>query len=351
MKDSIKRVQTLLDGEKPDRVPLFDLIRSDAIFEHFSGKKLTVENAKEIIYANFGKIVDSTRPMIKLPQKEVSTVRPDGRKSVQRRWTGWVEHVKYSSSEEYAKAKNELLNRDRNWSSEDEKNLNIYVDEHMEMQKALGDLYFFSTLHGGVGLLGVYGEVGIEEFSYYLADCPEVIKNLLELSTVKTVQMIEHLPSRFNAGGIFFADDMAFNTGTIVSPDFLNSEYFPRLKRITDAAHKKNLKVFFHSDGNLMGVISGLAGAGIDVLNPIEVIAGMDIAKVHKAFPKLILAGGIDVSQLLPFGKPEEIKDAVIKAIEDAEGKIMIGSTTEMHEEVPIANFLALQETVLKYKL
>ena len=58
------------------------------------------------------------------------------------------------------------------------------------------------------------------------------------------------------------------------------------------------------------------------------------------------MAGGIDVSQLLPFGKPEDVKDAVRKALDDAEGRIMIGSTTELHNEVPLENFLAMREAV-----
>ena len=63
------------------------------------------------------------------------------------------------------------------------------------------------------------------------------------------------------------------------------------------------------------------------------------------------MAGGIDVSQLLPFGKPQEVKDAVKKAIDNAEGRIMIGSSTEVHNEVPLENFIALREAVLEYKL
>ncbi|MCX5777503.1 MAG: hypothetical protein NTX32_07790 [Candidatus Firestonebacteria bacterium] len=351
MQDSIKRVKILLAGEKPDRLPLFDLIRNDAIFEYFSGRKLTVENAETLIYSTFNKIVDGTRPLIKLPQKEESTVRPDGRKSIQRRWTAWTEHVKYSSSEEYARKKNELLAKSRLWCEEDENNLSICLQDNQQLQKALGDTFLFWNIKAGVGFYSIYGEVGLEEFSYYMADCQEVIINQLELNTQKAIQTFEHLPDGLEVYGVFFADDMAFNTGTIVSPDFLNKEYFPRLKKITDVCHKKGLKVFFHSDGNLMGVLDGLIGAGVDILNPIEVLAGMDIAKIHKAYPKLIMAGGIDVSQLLPFGKPAQIKDTVVKAIEDAGGKIMIGSTTELNNEVPLENFLAMQETVLNYKI
>ena len=70
-----------------------------------------------------------------------------------------------------------------------------------------------------------------------------------------------------------------------------------------------------------------------------------------KRYPDLILAGGIDVSQLLPYGSPEDIKREVTKTIEDTEGKIMVGSSTEMHNDVPLENVIALIETARSYKL
>jgi len=36
--------------------------------------------------------------------------------------------------------------------------------------------------------------------------------------------------------------------------------------------------------------------------------------------------------------------------IEAAEGMIMIGSSTEVHNEVPLRNYLALHEAVLNYR-
>jgi len=150
--------------------------------------------------------------------------------------------------------------------------------------------------------------------------------------------------------GVFLAEDIAYKGTTMFSPKYLRKEFFPRLKRITQACHQAGWKFIFHSDGNLMNILDDLAEAGIDILNPLEVEAGMDIREIHRRYPDLILTGGIDVSVLLPFGKPSDVRDAVIKAIEDAEGKIMVGSSTEMHHGVPLENVLALYETALNYR-
>jgi hypothetical protein len=74
----------------------------------------------------------------------------------------------------------------------------------------------------------------------------------------------------------------------------------------------------------------------------------MDVGDIHKRYPHIFMAGGIDVSQLLPFGTPGQVRDAVRKAIDDAEGRIMIGSSTELNEDVPLDNFLSLRMAVLE---
>ena len=78
-------------------------------------------------------------------------------------------------------------------------------------------------------------------------------------------------------------------------------------------------------------------------------MAGMDAGEIHKRYPDLILCGTIDVSQLLPFGTPQEIADTVIRNIEATEGRIMVGSSTEINNEVPLENYLALHKTVENY--
>lgn len=137
----------------------------------------------------------------------------------------------------------------------------------------------------------------------------------------------------------------------MLSPAWVVEHYLPRLKRVIESVHAKGMKAMFHSDGNLYSILDGLVEAGIDLLNPVEVAAGMDLAVLHRRYPNLIFAGGIDVSHLLPFGTTMQIRDAVVKAIEDTGGKILVGSSTEVMNNVPLENFLAMRNSVLEYKL
>jgi uroporphyrinogen decarboxylase len=99
-----------------------------------------------------------------------------------------------------------------------------------------------------------------------------------------------------------------------------------------------------------MSVLDDLVSTGIDALNPIEIAAGMDIRRIHKRHPRLILVGGVDVSQLLLYGTPLKIKTTIRKAIEDSEGMIMVGSSTELGNDVPLRNFLTMYETIDEYR-
>jgi len=352
---SIERVKRLLNSEPIDRVPIFDLLRNDAAIEYYSGGRLTFENAEELVYKAVGKILDATRPSVKYPVLESETVLPDGRKVKQTRWTTWNDPIRFADAEEYEMyLRKEHIEKDTDFSSLKE-NVQKTIDRFAMLSEKLGDTYLFWSI-GGVGLGYLHSEVGLDQFSYFLYDCPDVISEALEAKTRATVEKIRLLSeltkdSEVQPMGLFMAEDIAFKGTTMFSPAYLRKEFFPRLKRVIDACHEAGWKFMFHSDGNLMEILEDFVEAGVDVLNPIETAAGMDIGQIHKRHPHLIMTGGIDTSTLLPFGKPSEIRDAVVKAIEDSEGMIMLGSSSEMHADIPLENVIALYETVLNYKL
>ena len=89
-----------------------------------------------------------------------------------------------------------------------------------------------------------------------------------------------------------------------------------------------------------------LVAAGIDGLNPLETLAGMTVKTVREKYPRLFLAGGIDASQLLAYGSPDEVGTACREAIEDSGGTgYFLGSSTELHASVPVENARTMFET------
>lgn len=306
---SIERVGAVIAGEMPDRAPLFDLIHNDAVLEHFAGVALTEGNADAVIHEAFPRVVDATRPRVRAPARERVEVLEDGRERRISRWTTWTEPRTYADSEDYAACKRRELARAGNdpASGPFSNSLTWMLDDMNTERSRLADLYYMPMLPGPE-LMRIYGEVGIEAFSYYLADCPTVIDELLEFNTHRAVEIARSSPDGVGAG--FYGDDIAFKSGPLLSPHWLREHYFPRLARVIAAWHARGVKVLFHSDGNLNPVLDDLVEAGIDGLNPIE----------------------------------------VVRAIEDSQGRIMVGSSTEVHDQVPLESFLAIRQAALDYR-
>lgn len=350
MKGSVERVRAIVRGERPDRPALYDLLRNDAVLGYFAGEALTLENASEVVYRAYEPAIDATRPVVRMPHREETITLEDGRIQKHYRWTTWTEHARYADGEEYARAKRSAIAAySDSWGAADEELVRSYLDGVASERERLGELSFFPS-GPGMSLMGIIGEVGLEAFSYYLADYPELVDELLEIGTRRAVRWVEHLPPGHGIEAVFSGDDIAWKGGPMLAPRWFEEHYFHRLARVTAAYHGKGIKLLFHSDGDLNPILDGLVEAGIDGLNPIEVLAGMDPGAIHRRHPRLFMSGGIDVSQLLPFGRPAQVRDAVRKALDDSECRLMVGSSTELNNDVPLENFLAMREAVLDYR-
>ena len=354
-----ERVLRLLRGEPIDRVPLFDSIRNDVLLEHFAGEKITYENARHLTRLVHARALDSTRMLPKLPVPPIDDILPDGRKAHYERWMRWVEHQEYTSEEEYLKVKKRELEKPL-FSEEEKAEVEAIIQAYTECESHyLKDILFFWAfgVHDrhqfgvecrsllGYYLTDLYEEVGVTNFSLWLFGDTGLLDALLERAFAKSLKVIEQLSqSTTRPSGLFIADDMAFRNGPLVSPRFLEKAYFPRFKKVVDAIKNLDIPVMFHTDGNLELLIDGLVETGIDILNPLEKIPEFGIREIHQRYPHLILSGGIDVGHVLPLGTPEEVEAEVHRAIDDAEGKIMIGASSIVTNNIPLENYLAMRK-------
>ena len=346
MEGSLERVRRVMALEKPDRAPLFDLLPNDAVLRHFSGGAPVGIGDDRSGARAIAAAVDGSRSTGFSPSEEKIERHEDGRVTRRLRWTVWKERVRYGSSEEYREAKRREL---VGWEDEASTPSGTDDSDQLEVKSWFGDDFYFLMSAPCPALMAIWSEVGLEPFSYYLYDCEEVIVEQLERNTTYACRWIDGLPADDPFECVFVGEDIAFKNGPMMQVRWLEKHYFPRLARVIASLHGKGKRVMFHSDGNLNAIMDGLVGAGIDALNPIEIMAGMDLADLHRRYPRLVFAGGIDVSHLLPFGTPQQVREAVVKAIEDTEGQILVGSSTEVFNIVPLENFLAMRETAMGY--
>jgi uroporphyrinogen decarboxylase len=150
---------------------------------------------------------------------------------------------------------------------------------------------------------------------------------------------------RSGAEVIVLGDDYAGNHGPMMSPAVFAEFILPRLKRMVDLIHEEGALCVKHSDGNLYSLLDMIVSAGPDGLNPIEPVAGMELAKVKRLVSdRVCLVGNIDCGQLLPHGTPEQVRQAVRQAIADGGpgGGYILSSSNSIHSSCKGENLVAM---------
>lgn len=227
--------------------------------------------------------------------------------------------------------------------------LKRYADEHrrrfLQLQGYIGDDTVVLE-ECETGLDEVRAALGLEWFAFLDADCPELIREFIAVSTEQAVRIVHATADKTLTPYAMVAGDIAMKGRLIHSPEWLRREFFPSLRRLITAWHEHEIKVLFHSDGYLMDILPDLVAAGIDGLNPIETTAGMSLKEVKAIYgSKLFLTGGIDMSQLLSRTSPDEVRAACRAAMRDASPGYFIGSTSELDNSARLENILAMLET------
>ena len=145
--------------------------------------------------------------------------------------------------------------------------------------------------------------------------------------------------------GIWIYDDMGHNRGPMVHPKQFERVLLPAYQRMIRAYKAAGAgRVFLHSDGDIRPLVEMLVDAGIDGLHPLERRAGMDVARLRRQYPRLILAGGMCNTVTLVRGPRAEIEAEAREIIDlGRDGGVIIGSHS-VSPEIPLENYLAYHE-------
>ena len=355
-----ERVERAMALQETDRVPVYDLLRNDAAFERFSGEHLppaTDDPAHRRTRARIvGKAVDyfldMTRSVGFGPVVEREHTDEFGfvyRDSPVEKTT-WLARRPFrdvAGAAAFVKAWTRRVAREaRDLAARPGEHRDRHRRAFLETQATIGDTVNLLEQHS-VGLDEVRNRLGLELFAYVEADEPGLVSEFLEAFTDRNVAACHAIADRDLSPAVLTYGDIACKGRLLHSPEWLRREFFPRLRRLQDAWHEHGLQCLFHSDGYLMDVMDDLVASGIDGLNPIETVAGMDLAEVKRRYGRrLFLTGGIDMSQLLSRGSCAEVKAVCREAIRAARPGYFIGSTTESDNSVAVENLLAMREVV-----
>ena len=150
-----------------------------------------------------------------------------------------------------------------------------------------------------------------------------------------------------------FSSGLVTNSAPMVSYEELERLEFGFIEAQMQLVKAKGKKVFFHIDGKIDNMIPRFLEMGTDILNPIDLCAGnQDIFEIKKQFgSEITISGNIDIEGILRHGKPEEVFEHVQMHMDKLKsgGGYIVSSSHNLHEHVPVANFVAMRDAVLEY--
>jgi uroporphyrinogen decarboxylase len=139
-----------------------------------------------------------------------------------------------------------------------------------------------------------------------------------------------------------------------INPDLYREIVIPRIRRLWQT-FKTNTRayLFVHSCGFIEPVIGDMIDAGIDIINPVQIGAGMDPRRLKERFGDRVTfwGGGCDTQRTLPRETPEIIRSEVrerIKVLAPGGGYVFAAEQT-IQSDVPPENVVAMYDAAREY--
>ena len=139
----------------------------------------------------------------------------------------------------------------------------------------------------------------------------------------------------------------------IIAPKTWREFFKERYATLFSSFKRKNpdIKIAYHSCGNIIPIIGDLIEIGLDILNPVQPHA-MAPAELKKRFGKnLCFWGGIDIQQVLPFGRKIEIEKEIRLRISQLNGNggLILSPAHNIQCDTSIENVLLFYKLAKKF--
>lgn len=162
---------------------------------------------------------------------------------------------------------------------------------------------------------------------------PDLVQELMRISVDYNTRLARNARE---LGGeiIVVGDDIASSDGLLISPDMYRSLVYPHFRQLIHNFKDMGFLVIKHTDGDIMAVMDELAESGIDCIDPIDPLGGMDIAVVKSRYgSRLAIKGNVDCVKTLVSGTGAEVREAVRTCIRDGGigGGYIISSSNSIH--------------------
>jgi uroporphyrinogen-III decarboxylase len=148
--------------------------------------------------------------------------------------------------------------------------------------------------------------IGPEELLYIFYDEPELIHDCMQSWLTLSDKVIAMHQETVQIDELFIAEDICYNTSSLISPDMIKEFLFPYYQQlianVRSRQKRKDIFLQVDTDGRIDAVLDLYKSVGFNYFSPFEVAAGSDVVAARKAHPDILIRGGFD-KRILAAGK------------------------------------------------
>jgi uroporphyrinogen decarboxylase len=223
-----------------------------------------------------------------------------------------------------------------------------YADLEKRMDEARRDAAQGKIVTQGLvgGYMYLRSLIGPADLLYKFYDSPDLLHDCMKTWFEVSDAVIARHQQYVTIDEIFFAEDICYNGGPLISPDMMREFLLPYYQQlITNLRSRqidkdRHLYIQIDTDGYANPVIPVYQEIGMNAMSPFEVASGCNVVEIGKQYPKLAIFGGID-KRVLASTKEDIDKhvEAIIPPLRERGGYIPT-CDHGVPEEVSLENYL-----------
>jgi uroporphyrinogen decarboxylase len=328
---SRQRMLTALQCQKPDQVPVFDWF--------------TVDSRKRIINAL----------QIKNPEDEVEFAQAVGFDAIsygamegQFMATAFCEVLYDEVGGEHLQSDGLINSREdlHKVRLPDVSDPNYFDDAKRYVDRyGKSDLAIFFMMR--TGIMNTMYSLGFNNFCLKIFDDVKLIQAVLDMYSEWNLRVLEKAQD-LGFDFVFACDDVAWNTGSVVSPQTFKEIFIPHLKKF---AAEVKLPWAFHSCGDVSLLFDDFMTLGFNAFNPFQPPV-MDINAMHDRYGgEICFWGNIDLTYTLSDGTTAEVEAEVKQRIAKLapNGGYILSTANSIIDSCKTENILAMIAAAKKY--
>ena len=217
-----------------------------------------------------------------------------------------------------------------------------YRQQKEEMGEA-GMICVYVSVPGFQNFVGLFNG-NLEALTYAYADYPELFEELVELYERHELQKLEFALE----AGVESILTGGSGSITLQSPGLFRRLSLPRLQKITRRCKEEGVICGIHSCGKERYLVEACANeTDLSYVNPLEIppMGDCDLAEIKAKFGhKLALMGNLHTTQVMLFGRTQDVRREALKAILAAgqNGGFVLSTGDQCGRDTPFENIFEL---------